>query len=110
LALASAAAAARRWLRGQPCGMARGNAYVHVCNRLPVVTMREVRKRLERKGLMVAGMWLDAVGIVVVSVGNDVLIWASAVLLLGLGRALPFDLARRAVCDWCDLGPYICTG
>jgi len=55
--------------------------------------------RLGRKGLIVGGMWLRAVGIVLVIVGNDVLIWASAMVLLGLGTALVYPTLLAAISD-----------
>jgi MFS family permease len=55
--------------------------------------------RLGRKGLIVAGMWLQALGILVVLVGSGLAIWASAMVLLGLGTALVYPTLLAAVSD-----------
>jgi MFS family permease len=55
--------------------------------------------RIGRKGLIVGGMWLQAVGIALVIVGNDVPIWASAMVLLGLGTALVYPTLLAAISD-----------
>src|SRR5262249_34734367 len=55
--------------------------------------------RVGRKGLIVGGMWLQAVGIVLVVIGDGILIWASAMVLLGLGTALVYPTLLAAISD-----------
>jgi MFS family permease len=55
--------------------------------------------RLGRKRLIVAGMWLQAVAIVLVLLGSGLTLWASAMALLGLGTALVYPTLLAAVSD-----------
>jgi MFS family permease len=55
--------------------------------------------RLGRKGLIVAGMWLQAVAIVLVLIGSAFGLWAVAMALLGLGTAMVYPTLLAAVSD-----------
>jgi MFS family permease len=55
--------------------------------------------RLGRKGLIVAGMWVQAVGIGLVILAEGFLPWAGAMVLLGLGTALVYPTLLAAVSD-----------
>jgi MFS family permease len=55
--------------------------------------------RLGRKGLIVAGMWVQAVGIGLVLLMAGFLPWAIAMVLLGLGTALVYPTLIAAVSD-----------
>jgi MFS family permease len=55
--------------------------------------------RLGRKGLIVAGMWLQAVGIGLVVLIQGFMPWAGAMALLGLGTALVYPTLLAAVSD-----------
>src|SRR5579864_4222032 len=55
--------------------------------------------RVGRKGLIVVGMWVQVVGILLVVLGDDVLIWTSAMVLLGLGTALVYPTLLAAISD-----------
>jgi MFS family permease len=55
--------------------------------------------RLGRKGLIVAGMWVQAVGIALVVLMQGVAPWAGAMVLLGLGTALVYPTLLAAVSD-----------
>jgi len=55
--------------------------------------------RLGRKGLIVAGMWVQAVGIGLVVLTQGFLPWAGAMVLLGLGTALVYPTLLAAVSD-----------
>ena len=55
--------------------------------------------RLGRKGMIVGGMWLQALGIVLVVVSSGFGIWAAAMVLLGLGTALVYPTLLAAVSD-----------
>ena len=55
--------------------------------------------RLGRKGLIVAGMWIQAVGILLVLLMTGFLPWAIAMVLLGLGTALVYPTLLAAVSD-----------
>jgi MFS family permease len=55
--------------------------------------------RLGRKGMIVGGMWLQALGIVLVLLGSGFVIWAGAMVLLGLGTALVYPTLLAAVSD-----------
>jgi MFS family permease len=55
--------------------------------------------RLGRKGLIVAGMWVQAVGILLVLLMQGFLPWAIAMVLLGLGTALVYPTLLAAVSD-----------
>jgi MFS family permease len=55
--------------------------------------------RLGRKGLIVAGMWVQAVGIGLVVLTQGFWPWAGAMVLLGLGTALVYPTLLAAVSD-----------
>lgn len=55
--------------------------------------------RLGRKGLIVAGMWVQAIGIGLVVLMPGFLPWAGAMVLLGLGTALVYPTLLAAVSD-----------
>jgi MFS family permease len=55
--------------------------------------------RLGRKGLIVAGMWVQAVGIGLVMLTQGFGPWAGAMVLLGLGTALVYPTLLAAVSD-----------
>jgi MFS family permease len=55
--------------------------------------------RVGRKGLIVAGMWVQAVGILLVLLMAGFLPWAIAMVLLGLGTALVYPTLLAAVSD-----------
>ena len=55
--------------------------------------------RLGRKGLIVAGMWTQAVGILLVLSGSGLLEWIVAMVLLGLGTALVYPTLLAAISD-----------
>lgn len=55
--------------------------------------------RLGRKGLIVAGMWVQAIGIGLVVLMQGFLPWASAMALLGLGTAMVYPTLLAAVSD-----------
>jgi MFS family permease len=55
--------------------------------------------RLGRKGMIVWGMWMQAVGIVLVVVGKGFPLWATAMALLGLGTALVYPTLLAAISD-----------
>jgi MFS family permease len=55
--------------------------------------------RLGRKGMIVGGMWLQAVGILLVLLGTDFSAWALAMGLLGLGTALVYPTLLAAISD-----------
>jgi MFS family permease len=55
--------------------------------------------RIGRKGMIVGGMWLQAGGILLVVVGSGFVLWASAMVLLGLGTALVYPTLLAAISD-----------
>jgi MFS family permease len=55
--------------------------------------------RLGRKGLIVAGMWVQAVGIGLVVVTQGFMPWAGAMVLLGLGTAMVYPTLLAAISD-----------
>jgi MFS family permease len=55
--------------------------------------------RLGRKGLIVTGMWVQALGILLVLLGTEFASWALAMLLLGLGTAMVYPTLLAAVGD-----------
>jgi len=55
--------------------------------------------RVGRKGLIVAGMWLQAAGIVVVAVGAGFAVFAVGAALLGLGTAMVYPTLLAAIGD-----------
>jgi MFS family permease len=58
--------------------------------------------RLGRKGMIVAGMWLQAAGILLVLVGRGFSVWTAAMLMLGLGTALVYPTLLAAISDVAD--------
>jgi MFS family permease len=55
--------------------------------------------RLGRKGMIVAGMWTQAAGILLVLLGNGFGAWVVAMVLLGLGTALVYPTLLAAISD-----------
>jgi MFS family permease len=55
--------------------------------------------RVGRKGLIVAGMWIQAVGILLVLLMAGFVPWALAMVLLGLGTAMVYPTLLAAVSD-----------
>ena len=55
--------------------------------------------RVGRKGLIVAGMWIQAVAIGLIAVGGEFAMWAAAMALLGVGTALVYPTLLAAVGD-----------
>jgi len=55
--------------------------------------------RIGRKSLIVAGMWTQAVGIVLVILGSGFGIWLLAMCLLGFGTALVYPTLLAAISD-----------
>jgi len=55
--------------------------------------------RLGRKGMIVCGMWMQALGILLILVGSDFSVWAVAMALLGLGTALVYPTLLAAISD-----------
>jgi MFS family permease len=55
--------------------------------------------RLGRRGLIVVGMWVQAVGIGLVVLTQGFLPWAGAMVLLGLGTAMVYPTLLAAVSD-----------
>src|SRR5207245_2297099 len=55
--------------------------------------------RVGRKSMIVAGMWIQAVGIVLVILGSGFDIWLLAMALLGLGTALVYPTLLAAISD-----------
>jgi MFS family permease len=55
--------------------------------------------RLGRKGMIVAGMWVQAVGILVVLLTRGFVPWAIGMILLGLGTALVYPTLLAAISD-----------
>ena len=55
--------------------------------------------RVGRKPLIVGGMWTQAVGIGLLVASGDSLVWAGAMVLLGLGTALVYPTLIAAVSD-----------
>jgi MFS family permease len=58
-----------------------------------------VSDRVGRKGMIVGGMWLQAVGIVLVLVGTGMDVWTLAMVLLGLGTAGVYPVLLAAISD-----------
>ncbi len=54
---------------------------------------------LGRKGMIVAGMWVQAAGILLVLLAYGFLPWALAMVLLGLGTALVYPTLLAAISD-----------
>jgi MFS family permease len=55
--------------------------------------------RLGRKGLIVGGMWLQAIGIALVPLTSGFAPWAAAMVLLGLGTAMVYPTLLAAISD-----------
>jgi MFS family permease len=55
--------------------------------------------RLGRKGLIVAGMWVQAIGIGLVVLTQGFAPWAGAMVLLGLGTAMVYPTLLAAISD-----------
>jgi MFS family permease len=55
--------------------------------------------RLGRKGLIVAGMWVQAVGLSLTAMTHDFRLWVVASLLLGIGTAMVYPSLIAAVSD-----------
>ena len=55
--------------------------------------------RLGRKGLIVGGMWLQALGIAIVAAGREVPMFVAGQLLLGLGTAMVYPTLLAAIGD-----------
>jgi MFS family permease len=55
--------------------------------------------RIGRKSLIVAGMWTQAIGIVMVILGSGFGIWLLAMCLLGFGTALVYPTLLAAISD-----------
>jgi MFS family permease len=55
--------------------------------------------RVGRKPLIVAGMWIQAVAIALIALGNTFSAWALAMTLLGIGTALVYPTLLAAVGD-----------
>ncbi len=55
--------------------------------------------RWGRKGLIVAGMWLQAMGIFLFVAGREMTAWMGAAVLLGLGTAMVYPTLLAAVSD-----------
>jgi MFS family permease len=55
--------------------------------------------RVGRKGLIVAGMWVQAAGIGLVALTNGVGPWAAGMVLLGIGTALVYPTLLAAISD-----------
>jgi MFS family permease len=55
--------------------------------------------RIGRKGLIVAGMWTQAAGIVVIALGSSFVLFATGGVLLGLGTAMVYPTLLAAIGD-----------
>jgi MFS family permease len=55
--------------------------------------------RIGRKGLIVAGMWVQAVGLFLTAMTDDFRLWIVASLLLGIGTAMVYPSLIAAVSD-----------
>ncbi len=55
--------------------------------------------RLGRKGMIVAGMWVQAIGILLIGLTTGFLPWAAGAVLLGLGTALVYPTLLAAIGD-----------
>ena len=55
--------------------------------------------RVGRKGLIVGGMWTQAVGIVVIALGSSFAVFAAGAVLLGLGTAMVYPTLLAAIGD-----------
>src|SRR2546430_9804305 len=57
------------------------------------------RSRWGRKGMIVAGMWVQAVAIALFAVGRTFWPWMAGAVLLGVGTALVYPTLLAAVSD-----------
>ena len=55
--------------------------------------------RVGRKWLIAWGMWVQALGIVVIAVGADFVVFASGAVLLGVGTAMVYPTLLAAIGD-----------
>lgn len=55
--------------------------------------------RIGRKGLIVAGMWTQSAGIVVIALGSSFALFAGGAVLLGLGTAMVYPTLLAAIGD-----------
>lgn len=55
--------------------------------------------RLGRKGLIVGGMWIQALGIVAIALGSSFGLFATGAVLLGLGTAMVYPTLLAAIGD-----------
>jgi len=55
--------------------------------------------RIGRKGLIVAGMWVQAIALVMVPLLNEFSWWLTASILLGLGTAMVYPTLIAAISD-----------
>jgi MFS family permease len=55
--------------------------------------------RIGRKGLIVAGMWMQAAGLALTAMTHDFRLWVIASLLLGIGTAMVYPSLIAAVSD-----------
>jgi MFS family permease len=55
--------------------------------------------RLGRKGLIVAGMWVQSAGLLLTAITHDFWLWIIASLLLGIGTAMVYPSLIAAVSD-----------
>ena len=55
--------------------------------------------RYGRKGLIVAGMFVQAAALVIIAVGQDFWVWLAAAILLGVGTAMVYPTLLAAVSD-----------
>lgn len=55
--------------------------------------------RIGRKGLIIAGMWTQAAGIVVIALGSTFVLFATGAVLLGLGTAAVYPTLLAAIGD-----------
>jgi MFS family permease len=55
--------------------------------------------RIGRKGLIVAGMWVQALGIAVTAIGNSFVPFAGGAILLGVGTAMVYPTLLAAIGD-----------
>lgn len=58
-----------------------------------------ISDRLGRKGLIATGMWLQALGIVLIPLTQGIAVWTTALALLGLGTALVYPTLLAAIGD-----------
>jgi MFS family permease len=64
-----------------------------------VLAAGSLSDRLGRKGMIVAGMWVQAAGIFLLLLTRGFMPWAAAMALLGLGTALVYPTLLAAISD-----------